>query len=57
MDDAVCAQLQSLQAAHQAELLQMANDKHNRIEEANQKVKPQMISLFSSNPDFGGFDY
>uniref|UniRef100_A0A3Q2YL99 Leucine-rich repeat and coiled-coil domain-containing protein 1 n=1 Tax=Hippocampus comes TaxID=109280 RepID=A0A3Q2YL99_HIPCM len=38
MDDAFCAQLQSLQAAHQAELLQMANDKHDRMEEANQKV-------------------
>ncbi|XP_061151060.1 leucine-rich repeat and coiled-coil domain-containing protein 1 isoform X1 [Syngnathus typhle] len=38
MDDAFRAQLESLQAAHQAELLQMASDKHSQIEEANQKV-------------------
>ncbi|KAM9790530.1 leucine-rich repeat and coiled-coil domain-containing protein 1 isoform 3-T3 [Syngnathus typhle] len=38
MDDAFRAQLESLQAAHQAELLQMANDKHSQMEEANQKV-------------------
>ncbi|XP_068504807.1 leucine-rich repeat and coiled-coil domain-containing protein 1 isoform X2 [Syngnathus scovelli] len=38
MDDAFRTQLESLQAAHQAELLQMANDKHSQIEEANQKV-------------------
>ncbi|XP_061653664.1 leucine-rich repeat and coiled-coil domain-containing protein 1 isoform X1 [Phyllopteryx taeniolatus] len=38
MDDAVRTQLESLQATHQAELLQLARDKHDRIEEANRKV-------------------
>nr|XP_057925122.1 leucine-rich repeat and coiled-coil domain-containing protein 1 [Doryrhamphus excisus] len=38
MDDAFHLQLESLQAAHQAELLQLANDKHSRVEAANQKV-------------------
>ncbi|XP_077378989.1 leucine-rich repeat and coiled-coil domain-containing protein 1 isoform X1 [Festucalex cinctus] len=38
MDDAFRAQMESLQAAHQAELLQLATDKHNQIEEANLKV-------------------
>ncbi|XP_051944020.1 leucine-rich repeat and coiled-coil domain-containing protein 1 [Hippocampus zosterae] len=38
MDHAFCAQLQSLQAAHQAQLLQLADDRRARIEEADRKV-------------------
>ncbi|XP_061695152.1 leucine-rich repeat and coiled-coil domain-containing protein 1 isoform X2 [Syngnathoides biaculeatus] len=38
VDDAFRAQLETLQATHQAELLQLASDKHSRVEEANQKV-------------------
>ncbi|XP_054625434.1 leucine-rich repeat and coiled-coil domain-containing protein 1 [Dunckerocampus dactyliophorus] len=38
MDDAFHLRLESLQAAHQAELLQLANDKHSQIEAANRKV-------------------
>ena len=39
VDDAFRQQLESVQAAHQAELLRLANDKQKKIEEANQKVK------------------
>lgn len=39
VDDAFRQQLESIQAAHQAELLQLANDKQKQIEQANQKVK------------------
>ncbi|KAM9323400.1 leucine-rich repeat and coiled-coil domain-containing protein 1 isoform 1-T1 [Pholidichthys leucotaenia] len=38
VDDAFRRQLESVQAAHQAELLQLANDKQKMIEAANQKV-------------------
>uniref|UniRef100_A0AAX7W3A3 Leucine-rich repeat and coiled-coil domain-containing protein 1 n=2 Tax=Astatotilapia calliptera TaxID=8154 RepID=A0AAX7W3A3_ASTCA len=38
VDDAFRRQLESVQAAHQAELLGLANEKHQKIEEANQKV-------------------
>ncbi|KAM8727747.1 leucine-rich repeat and coiled-coil domain-containing protein 1 [Acanthopagrus schlegelii] len=38
MDDAFRRQLESGQAAHQAELLQLANEKQKQIEQANQKV-------------------
>ncbi|XP_061879783.1 leucine-rich repeat and coiled-coil domain-containing protein 1 isoform X2 [Entelurus aequoreus] len=38
MDEALHLQLESVRAAHQAELLQLANDKHRQIELANQKV-------------------
>lgn len=39
VDDAFRRQLESVQVAHQAELLQLANEKQKKIEEANQKVK------------------
>uniref|UniRef100_UPI003AABFE1F leucine-rich repeat and coiled-coil domain-containing protein 1 n=1 Tax=Centroberyx gerrardi TaxID=166262 RepID=UPI003AABFE1F len=38
VDDAFRRQLESVQAAHQAELLRLANDKQKQIEQANQKV-------------------
>ncbi|XP_031586981.2 leucine-rich repeat and coiled-coil domain-containing protein 1 [Oreochromis aureus] len=38
VDDAFRRQLESIQAAHQAELLRLANEKQQKIEEANQKV-------------------
>uniref|UniRef100_A0A669C2N9 Leucine-rich repeat and coiled-coil domain-containing protein 1 n=1 Tax=Oreochromis niloticus TaxID=8128 RepID=A0A669C2N9_ORENI len=38
VDDAFRRQLESVQAAHQAELLRLANEKQQKIEEANQKV-------------------
>ncbi|NWI11937.1 LRCC1 protein, partial [Crypturellus soui] len=38
MDDAFRKQLESTIAAHQAELLQLANEKERQIEEANEKV-------------------
>ncbi|NWX88289.1 LRCC1 protein, partial [Nothoprocta pentlandii] len=38
MDDAFRKQLESTIAAHQAELLQLANEKQRQIEEANEKV-------------------
>ncbi|XP_010218771.1 PREDICTED: leucine-rich repeat and coiled-coil domain-containing protein 1 [Tinamus guttatus] len=38
MDDAFRKQLESAIAAHQAELLQLANEKERQIEEANEKV-------------------
>nr|XP_040027527.1 leucine-rich repeat and coiled-coil domain-containing protein 1 [Gasterosteus aculeatus aculeatus] len=38
VDDAFRRQLESGQAAHQAELLRLANDKQKQIEKANQKV-------------------
>uniref|UniRef100_A0A3Q4H3H1 Leucine-rich repeat and coiled-coil domain-containing protein 1 n=2 Tax=Neolamprologus brichardi TaxID=32507 RepID=A0A3Q4H3H1_NEOBR len=38
LDDAFRRQLESVQAAHQAELLGLANEKHQKIEEASQKV-------------------
>ncbi|KAM4552463.1 leucine-rich repeat and coiled-coil domain-containing protein 1 [Odontesthes bonariensis] len=38
VDDAFRRQLESLQAAHQADLLRMANEKQKKIEQANQKV-------------------
>uniref|UniRef100_A0A4W6E888 Leucine rich repeat and coiled-coil centrosomal protein 1 n=1 Tax=Lates calcarifer TaxID=8187 RepID=A0A4W6E888_LATCA len=38
VDDAFRRQLESLQAAHQAELLRQANEKQKQIEKANQKV-------------------
>ncbi|XP_036940330.1 leucine-rich repeat and coiled-coil domain-containing protein 1 isoform X2 [Acanthopagrus latus] len=38
MDDAFRRQLESGQAAHQAELLRLANEKQKQIEQANQKV-------------------
>ncbi|KAF5904080.1 leucine-rich repeat and coiled-coil domain-containing protein 1 isoform X1, partial [Clarias magur] len=37
VDDAFRRQLESLQASHQAELLQLATDKQKQIEQANQK--------------------
>lgn len=39
VDDAFRRQLESVQAAHQAELLRLANEKQKQIEQANQKVK------------------
>uniref|UniRef100_A0A3Q0REY0 Leucine-rich repeat and coiled-coil domain-containing protein 1 n=1 Tax=Amphilophus citrinellus TaxID=61819 RepID=A0A3Q0REY0_AMPCI len=38
VDDAFRRQLESVQTAHQAELLRLANEKQKKIEEANQKV-------------------
>ncbi|XP_047444503.1 leucine-rich repeat and coiled-coil domain-containing protein 1 isoform X2 [Mugil cephalus] len=38
VDDAFRRQLESVQVAHQAELLQLANEKQKKIEQANQKV-------------------
>ncbi|KAM6919308.1 leucine-rich repeat and coiled-coil domain-containing protein 1 [Xenentodon cancila] len=38
VDDAFRQQLESVQAAHQAELLRVANEKQKKIEETNQKV-------------------
>nr|XP_020490923.1 leucine-rich repeat and coiled-coil domain-containing protein 1 [Labrus bergylta] len=38
VDDAFRRQLESIQAAHQAELLRLANEKQKQIEHANQKV-------------------
>ncbi|PWA30051.1 hypothetical protein CCH79_00009589, partial [Gambusia affinis] len=38
VDDAFRRQLESVQAAHQAELLQLSNEKHKHIEQANLKV-------------------
>ncbi|XP_044224057.1 leucine-rich repeat and coiled-coil domain-containing protein 1 [Thunnus albacares] len=38
VDDAFRRQLESIQAAHQAELLQLANEKQKQIEKANQRV-------------------
>lgn len=38
IDDAFRRQLESIQATHQAELLQLANEKQKKIEETNQKV-------------------
>nr|XP_046265240.1 leucine-rich repeat and coiled-coil domain-containing protein 1 [Scatophagus argus] len=38
VDDAFRRQLESVQAAHQAELLRLANEKQKQIEQANQKV-------------------
>uniref|UniRef100_A0A3B1JSB3 Leucine-rich repeat and coiled-coil domain-containing protein 1 n=1 Tax=Astyanax mexicanus TaxID=7994 RepID=A0A3B1JSB3_ASTMX len=38
VDDAFRRQLESLQASHQAELLQLANEKQKHIEQANQRV-------------------
>ncbi|XP_067331424.1 leucine-rich repeat and coiled-coil domain-containing protein 1 isoform X2 [Channa argus] len=38
VDDAFRRQLDSVQAAHQAELLRLANEKQEQIEQANQKV-------------------
>ncbi|XP_059200121.1 leucine-rich repeat and coiled-coil domain-containing protein 1 [Centropristis striata] len=38
VDDAFRRQLESVQAAHQAELLQLANEKQKQIEQARQKV-------------------
>ncbi len=39
VDDAFRRQLESCQAAHQAELLRLANEKQKQIEQANQKVR------------------
>lgn len=39
VDDAFRRQLESVQAAHQAELLQLSNEKQKHIEQANLKVK------------------
>uniref|UniRef100_A0A3Q2E546 Leucine-rich repeat and coiled-coil domain-containing protein 1 n=1 Tax=Cyprinodon variegatus TaxID=28743 RepID=A0A3Q2E546_CYPVA len=39
VDDAFRRQLESVQAAHQAELLRMANEKEKQIEQANLRVK------------------
>ncbi|XP_068605195.1 leucine-rich repeat and coiled-coil domain-containing protein 1 [Brachionichthys hirsutus] len=38
VDDAFRRQLESVQTAHQADLLRLANEKQKRIEQANQKV-------------------
>lgn len=38
MDDAFHQQLESVQAAHQADLLQLAKQKQEEIERANHKV-------------------
>eukprot|EP00064_Thunnus_orientalis_P010568 superscaffoldBa00001446_g10594 len=38
VDDAFRRQLESIQAAHQAELLRLANEKQKQIEKANQRV-------------------
>lgn len=45
MDDAFRRQLESVQAAHQAELLQLSNEKHKHIEQANLKVKYGFLFL------------
>lgn len=53
VDDAFRRQLESLQAAHQAELLRQANEKQKQIEKANQKVKYcQILTLFAEMPGF-----
>lgn len=38
MDDAFRKQLESVLAAHEAELVQLANEKQKQIEAANEKV-------------------
>lgn len=38
VDDAFRHQLESVQAAHQADLLQLATQKQEQIDQANQKV-------------------
>lgn len=43
MDDAFRQQLESVQAAHQAELMRLANEKQKQIEQANQKVKSILL--------------
>lgn len=45
-DDAFCQQLESVRAAHQAELIHLASDKQREIEQANQKVKIRPILQF-----------
>ncbi|XP_061777067.1 leucine-rich repeat and coiled-coil domain-containing protein 1 isoform X2 [Nerophis ophidion] len=57
MDEALHLQLESAQAAHQAELLQLANDKHSQIELANQKVyevEEEMRQLLLENEKVKG---
>lgn len=46
MDDAFRRQLESGQAAHQAELLRLANEKQKQIEQANHKVKSRHLAVF-----------
>ncbi|XP_015259751.1 PREDICTED: leucine-rich repeat and coiled-coil domain-containing protein 1-like [Cyprinodon variegatus] len=49
VDDAFRRQLESVQAAHQAELLRMANEKEKQIEQANLRVK--RVVFFPHDPD------
>lgn len=48
MDDAFRKQLESMLAAHQEELLQLANEKEKQIEAANEKVMliPNLCLLY-----------
>lgn len=46
VDDAFHQQLESVQATHQMELLQLANEKQKQIEQANQKVNYRWSSRF-----------
>lgn len=50
MDDAFRRQLESMLAAHQAELVQLANEKEKQIVAANEKVieNANNVQLFSS---------
>lgn len=48
VDDAFRQQLESVQAAHQADLLQLAKQKEEQIEQANQKVSFCTFLQFSS---------
>lgn len=45
VDDAFRRQLESVQASHQAELLQLASEKQKQIEKANQKVKYTRVTV------------
>lgn len=45
VDDAFRQQLETVKAAHQAELLQLAKEKQKRIDEAKQQVRPQKLSF------------
>ena len=44
VDDAFRRQLESLQAAHQADLLRLATEKQKKTEQANQKVNCKDVS-------------
>lgn len=43
VDDAFRQQLETVKAAHQAELLQLVKEKQRQIDEAKQQVRPQPL--------------